>query len=45
MSVKYFDPGINNFAGNDFIDEGHFAPSGARKFATLVSKEVSDDCQ
>jgi hypothetical protein len=45
MPAKYIDPGITNFAGNDFVDEGHFAASGARKFATLVSKEVGDYCR
>jgi hypothetical protein len=43
--AKYIDPGVTNFAGNDFVDEGHFAASGARKFATLVSKEIGDYCQ
>lgn len=45
IPAKYIDPGITNFEGKDFVDEGHFAASGARKFAALVSKEVGDYCQ
>lgn len=45
MQTKYIDPGVTNFAGSDFVDEGHFAPSGAKKFALFVSKEVGDYCK
>lgn len=45
MPAKYIDPGVTNFAGSDFVDEGHFGASGARKFASLVSKEVGDYCR
>lgn len=45
MQVKYIDPGVTNFVGSDFIDEGHFAAAGAKKFAALVSKDVGDYCR
>ena len=44
-SAKYIDPGIMNFAGSDFVDTGHFATPGARKFAALISREVGDYCR
>lgn len=45
IGAKYIDPGITNFEGNDFLDAGHFAAQGSRKFAALVSKEVGDYCR
>jgi hypothetical protein len=45
IGAKYIDPGTTNFEGNDFLDAGHFAAQGSRKFAALVSKEVGDYCR
>ncbi len=44
VGAKYIDAGITNFEGSDFIDEVHFVAPGARKFASLISKEVGDYC-
>lgn len=45
IGTKYIDPGITNFGGNDFVDDGHFGVPGAKKFAMLVSKEIGDYCR
>lgn len=44
-SAKYIDPGAANFGHGDFVDYAHFTASGAKKFATLISKEVGSYCQ
>jgi hypothetical protein len=43
--VKYIDAGVENFKGSDFIDPVHFATSGSRKFAALVSQQIGDYCK
>jgi lysophospholipase L1-like esterase len=45
IGAKYIDPGIEKFDGSDFVDGGHFAPAGAKKFAALVAGEVGDYCR
>jgi lysophospholipase L1-like esterase len=45
IGAEYIDPGIKNFEGSDFVDGGHFAASGAKKFAALVSGKVGDSCR
>jgi hypothetical protein len=44
-SAKYIDPGVMNFGDGDFVDLGHFTSGGALKFATLISKEVDNNCR
>ena len=45
VHAKYIDPGVTNFAHHDFVDYSHFDVLGARKFASLISTEVSSYCQ
>ncbi len=41
----FIDAGIDNFVKDDFIDEGHFNPQGAKKFARLIEKDVKAFCK
>jgi hypothetical protein len=40
----YIDPGIDKFDKSDFVDSGHFSPSGAEKFASRIADEVRQAC-
>ena len=45
VHAKYIDPGVTNFEHHDFVDYSHFDVPGARKFASLISSDVSSYCQ
>ncbi|MBZ5521503.1 MAG: SGNH/GDSL hydrolase family protein [Acidobacteriia bacterium] len=45
IGAKYIDPGVQNFDGSDFVDGGHFAAAGTRKFAKLVAGGIGDYCR
>ncbi len=45
VHAKYIDPGVSNFEHHDFVDYSHFDVPGARKFASLISKDVNSYCQ
>jgi hypothetical protein len=41
----FVDAGVTSFGDGDFIDQGHFNPGGARKFARLIAPEVRRACR
>jgi len=41
----FIDAGVDQFQDGDFVDEGHFNPEGAKKFARLVSKDLKKFCR
>ena len=45
VGARYIDAGIENFGKDDFTDWGHFSPTGSRKFAALIAKDVDAYCQ
>lgn len=45
VHAKYIDPGVTNFEHHDFVDYSHFDVPGARKFASLISKEINSYCE
>ncbi len=40
-----FVPPIDNFRNSDFIDDGHFTPQGAEKFAAMLVPFVQANCK
>ena len=45
VGARYIDAGIENFGKDDFVDWGHFSPTGARNFAALIAKDIDAYCQ
>ena len=41
----YVDIPVSDFTPQDFIDVGHFSPSGSLKFATLLAPAIRKDCR
>jgi lysophospholipase L1-like esterase len=44
LGDRYIDVRPDNFQDSDFIDEGHFSPAGALKFATEIAPAVAQAC-
>ena len=44
LGDTYVDIPVDHFQPADFSDEGHFAPSGSLKFATLLAPQVRQAC-
>ena len=44
LGDRYIDVRPENFQDSDFIDEGHFSPAGALKFATEIAPTVAQAC-
>lgn len=42
--ATYIDAGADNFAVDDFTDQGHFSARGAQKFAALIANRVGNTC-
>lgn len=42
--ATYIDANQNSFVAADFVDEGHFSPSGSAKFAKNISAQVQIAC-
>jgi hypothetical protein len=45
LDDAFVAPGIEAFGAADFIDEGHFSPAGAIKFATRIAPAVGAACR
>jgi lysophospholipase L1-like esterase len=45
LGDRYVDVPIAAFNDADFIDEGHFSPAGASKFATAVAPAIDEACK
>jgi lysophospholipase L1-like esterase len=44
LGDRYIDVPANSFRDTDFIDEGHFSPEGALKFANEIALAVAEMC-
>ena len=44
LGVPYIGVPMERFSKEDFVDVGHFAASGARKFADLIAGELKEAC-
>ena len=44
LGDPYIDVRPENFQDSDFVDEGHFSPAGALKFATEIAPAVAQAC-
>jgi lysophospholipase L1-like esterase len=44
LGDRYIDVPTDGFLAADFIDEGHFSPSGALRFAAAVAPAVAETC-
>ena len=44
LGDRYIDVPAGNFLDADFIDEGHFSPVGALRFAREIAPTVADTC-
>jgi hypothetical protein len=42
LGDRYVDVPITAFNDADFIDEGHFSPAGASKFANVVAPAIDE---
>ena len=40
----FIDAGVEAFGPSDFIDEGHFSPAGAVKFASRIAPAIREAC-
>ena len=40
----YIGVPLRSFVGADFVDQGHFSPSGARRFAETLAPVVRQAC-
>jgi hypothetical protein len=45
LGDMYIDVPLKSFAPADFIDGGHFSPSGSAKFATFLAPTIEHDCR
>ena len=45
LDDPFVDAGIEAFGAADFIDEGHFSPAGAIKFATRIAPVIREACR
>jgi hypothetical protein len=45
LDDAFVDAGVENFTIEDFIDEGHFTPAGAVKFANRIAPAVGEACR
>ena len=41
----YVDVPIDDFSDSDFVDNGHFSPAGAQRFADSLAPVVRDACR
>ena len=44
LDAIYLDIDYKLFDSNDFVDQGHFSPNGASKFASLISSKIIKNC-
>ena len=44
LGDRYIDVPANSFSDTDFIDEGHFSPAGALRFAREIAPTVAEAC-
>lgn len=44
LGDRYIDVRPEKFHDSDFVDEGHFSPAGALKFATEIAPTVAEAC-
>lgn len=40
----YIDAGVEHFGAEDFTDDGHFSALGAKKFSSLIARDVDNFC-
>jgi hypothetical protein len=45
LDDPFVDADIESFTAGDFIDEGHFTPAGAIKFAHRIGPAILEDCR
>ncbi|MBS0540930.1 MAG: hypothetical protein JSR47_19360 [Proteobacteria bacterium] len=45
LGDTYIDIPVDRFDGGDFVDLGHFTPSGSRKFAAIVAPALAAACR
>ena len=44
LGDRYIDVPANSFRESDFIDEGHFSPSGALRFSAAIAPTIAEAC-
>ena len=45
LGIPAFIPPIDEFRDTDFVDQGHFSPAGAEKFAAMLEPVVRANCK
>jgi hypothetical protein len=45
LGDSYIDVPVDRFTAEDFIDLGHFSPTGSAKFAGLVAPAIGTACR
>ena len=45
LGDSFIGPDIEEFNGEDFVDQGHFSERGSEKFANLISASIQRECR